>query len=295
MNKLILLLKALIKIVFKVLVQISVILTIILSAGYVASIYTLNPDQQTDTIRSILYFIEGPFGGLAMIIVFLACLILFSLRLIKKNYSFSWVVSLFIVFLILFVTRSMLKIFFKPVIYLYPKTTQDVDVKLEYDGELTVTYPEYNPAIKGWKVKASPDGTLINSSDKRTYSYLFWEGISRVNYSMPEKGFVVTGQDSARFLQKILEKRGLTPREYNELIVFWYPLIKNYPYVQIAFAGQEYEDSAKLSVNPKPDSVLRVFLYFKKLSKYPKIEEQKIETFERKGFSVVEWGGTIID
>ncbi|MBQ2385447.1 MAG: hypothetical protein II292_04480, partial [Clostridia bacterium] len=47
----------------------------------------------------------------------------------------------------------------KPVIYLYPTEETVVSVKLEYDGELTATYPEYNGE---WQVVASPDGTLTS-------------------------------------------------------------------------------------------------------------------------------------
>ena len=58
----------------------------------------------------------------------------------------------------------------KPVIYLYPMEEEIINVKLDYDGELTSTYPTYND---GWTVKAKPDGTLTNLEDNREYSYLF--------------------------------------------------------------------------------------------------------------------------
>ena len=45
----------------------------------------------------------------------------------------------------------------KPVIYLYPEEETRVTVKLDYNGQLTCTYPAYE---KGWTVTASPDGTL---------------------------------------------------------------------------------------------------------------------------------------
>ena len=48
----------------------------------------------------------------------------------------------------------------KPVIYLYPEKETEVTVKLNYAGELTCTYPAYND---GWKVSASPDGTLTDA------------------------------------------------------------------------------------------------------------------------------------
>ena len=47
----------------------------------------------------------------------------------------------------------------KPVIYLYPEQEQDVSVRLDYDGKLTCTYPEYDD---GWDVTAAPDGTLTD-------------------------------------------------------------------------------------------------------------------------------------
>lgn len=60
----------------------------------------------------------------------------------------------------------------KPVIYLYPEKTTNVEVKLNFNGELIATYPTYD---NGWSVIARPDGTLINTADGREYSYLFWE------------------------------------------------------------------------------------------------------------------------
>jgi len=86
----------------------------------------------------------------------------------------------------------------------------------------------------------------------------------------------------------------LTPREYNEFIVYWYPLMKDNKYNLIHFAGEQYTNTAPLEITPKPDSILRVFMVFKWLDEKIEIEEQKLENFERKWFSVVEWWGTVI-
>lgn len=176
----------------------------------------------------------------------------------------------------------------KPVIYLYPTSEQSVSVKLDYNGELTCTYPEYKD---GWNVIAEPDGTLTNIGDKRKYSYLYWEGISKNQWDM-SKGFVVKGEDTEEFLQEKLEYMGLTPREYNEFIVYWLPIMQENKYNLITFAGEEYENLAKLNITPKPDSILRIMMLFKSLDKPIEIEEQEIKSFERKGFTVIEWGGT---
>ncbi|MBQ6041072.1 MAG: hypothetical protein IJL32_09905 [Oscillospiraceae bacterium] len=65
-------------------------------------------------------------------------------------------------------------------------------------------------------------------------------------------------------------------------------------YNLIAFQGDAYTDSAKLSITPAPDSLCRVFMAYIPLDEAREIEPQQLETFERKGFSVVEWGGTEI-
>ena len=175
----------------------------------------------------------------------------------------------------------------KPVIYLYPESQTDVTVTLDYAGTLTTTYPAYNG---GWEVTAFPDGTLINHADEKEYSYLFWEGDRDAGYDLSE-GWCVPGNETAEFLQETLAEIGLTPREYNEFIVYWLPLMENNPYNLITFQGDAYTDGAKLSITPKPDSLLRVFMAWMPLEEPMEIDAPEIKPFERNGFTVVEWGG----
>lgn len=181
----------------------------------------------------------------------------------------------------------------KPVIYLYPQKIQSTKVQLDYAGTLFADYPAYDTKIGGWNVTAYPDGKIINSADGKEYSYLFWEGndYNKTDYDLTT-GFVVKGSDSLEFLQSTLSQMGLTPKEYNEFIVYWYPKMKDNAYNLVHFAGQEYTDKAKLTITPKPDSVLRVFMVFKPLNQAVKVVPQTIKSFERQGFTVVEWGGT---
>ncbi len=175
----------------------------------------------------------------------------------------------------------------KPVIYLYPEKDTEVNVKLDLKGELICTYPEYND---GWNILAHPDGTLINLGDNEEYSYLFWEGTQDVEYDM-SKGFVVKGEDTAKFLQNTLKEMGLTPKEYNEFIVYWLPQMQDNPYNLITFQQELYTDNAALDINPTPDSVLRIFMVYQPLEDYIEVEEPRIEPFKRVGFTVIEWGG----
>ena len=58
---------------------------------------------------------------------------------------------------------------------------------------------------------------------------------------------------------------------------------------------KSYTNKAKLSVTPEPDSVLRVFMVYKPLDEWKQVKEQELSTFERSGFSVIEWGGAEIN
>lgn len=182
-------------------------------------------------------------------------------------------------------------IYSKPLIYLYPAEETEVSVKLDFAGELTVTYPAYND---GWEVTAKPDGTLMNHADGKEYSYLFWEGEGRKNFDFSE-GFVVKGEDTAEFLQEKLAEMGLTARESNEFIVYWLPRMQENPYNLISFQWENYEEAAKLEIIPEPDHILRVFMAFKGIDKPVEIPEQALPRLEREGFVVVEWGGTEVN
>ena len=92
-------------------------------------------------------------------------------------------------------------------------------------------------------------------------------------------------------MQEKLALIGLRPKEYNEFIVYWLPHMENNRYNLIAFQEKDYTDSAKLTITPTPDSVLRVFMTYKSLTLPVAIPPQELKPFVRRGFTVVEWGG----
>ena len=180
----------------------------------------------------------------------------------------------------------------KPVIYLYPEQEMDVRVFIRPNGGLTVVEPDYDQD-SGWLVRAKPNGDLFNYQDGLAYPYLFWEGRG-LGYERPEEGFVV-GRDEVRaFLGEKLIELGLVKKEADEFIAFWLPKMREKNFYFISFMPQEEFDSlAPLDVIPKPDTVIRVFMDFEGLDEEVAVEEQKIITPERSGFTVVEWGGAL--
>jgi len=176
----------------------------------------------------------------------------------------------------------------KPIIYLYPEEDMRVDVKLDFEGRLTHTYPKYN---NGWSVFAKTDGTIYDQNGKEYYS-LYWEGQEKNDFTISE-GFVVEGSKTIEFLEKALEALNLNRREANEFIIYWLPQMENNRYNLIHFSTKEYEDMAKLHISPKPETLIRVMMVFQPLEEKIEIPLQDISKMRvvRKGFTVVEWGG----
>ena len=179
----------------------------------------------------------------------------------------------------------------KPIIYLYPETETEASVKLGYPELLTTVYPAYGD--DGWHVLAQPDGTLINLETQRKYYALYWEGLALSKPRLTE-GFVVKGEDSAAFLEEKLALLGLSDREAEEMIVYWLPILESAPYNLIRFETfEEIERAMPLDVTPRPDTVIRVMMDYAPLTEPVDVPEQILPlTPERKGFTVVEWGGS---
>ena len=175
----------------------------------------------------------------------------------------------------------------KPVAYLYPQTETEITVRLDYDGELTCTYPAY---ADGWTVSARPDGTLTDE-DGQTYRYLYWEGVTDQVYDF-SSGFCVAGSDTAAFLEDALDRLGLSRAEANEFIIYWLPRMQENAYNLIAFQDEAYTESARLTITPQPDTLLRVFMAWKPLTSAVEIVPQTLTAPERAGFTAVEWGGS---
>lgn len=175
----------------------------------------------------------------------------------------------------------------KPVIYYYPETETKISTIIDLDGTLTCTYPAYND---GFLVTAMPDGTLYDENGMQ-YSYLYWEGETDFEFDF-SKGFCIKGSETASFLEDALEKLGLNRKEANEFIVYWLPIMQENAYNIITFAGADYDETAKLIIDPSPDTLIRVMMGFKASDTEVEIEPQELTAPERKGFVVVEWGGS---
>ena len=181
----------------------------------------------------------------------------------------------------------------KPVIYLYPKRTENVSVRVEPNDGITFSDPSYG---SGWSVVAHPSGRLINISDGKQYPYLFWEGNAHSLYPSDESGFVVEKANLESFFDGVLAKLGLSVREASDFKAFWVSrmLNENKPYYFVTFLPKRVIDEmAPLHIAPQPESVVRVFMRYRGLDEKISVKPLEIHTPERKGFTAVEWGGSL--
>jgi len=178
----------------------------------------------------------------------------------------------------------------KPVIYLYPEKTEEVAVKI-YPKAVTNSIPSYDG---GWKVLANPDGKIINLSDNKEYPYLFWDGKSEKPIVNRNEGFVIKSDEAESFLSDKLKAQGLNQKEADEFIEFWAPRMKGKDYVYVYFMPQsDYDKLVPMTIEPKPDTVIRVYMLFESIDEPIVVEEQNLNAPERKGFTAVEWGGDL--
>jgi len=179
----------------------------------------------------------------------------------------------------------------KPVIYLYPQKTTDVSVKVAPSGGFSKTEPAYND---GWNVAATPNGQLTEIATGAAYPYLFWEGRSQTVYPETDRGFVVAQAEVHGFLVEKLAKLGLNEKETADFVEFWEPRMQGAPYYFVTFLGKrEMDQLAPLTVSPKPDTIIRLLMDFRPLQQPIEVKGYDIRTPERKGFTVVEWGGVL--
>ena len=184
----------------------------------------------------------------------------------------------------------------KPVIYLSSPTPVSVELKLEFKGELTFSYPTYE---KGWNLIVKGD-QIYDLSTQRTYPYLFWEGRDpNLDFVYSESqflGFVLKTDTIVQFLETKLDFLGLNFRERTDFITYWAPRIMEHKYIIAQFLiDDEYEQLiAEITIDPHPDAMRRIFLLYKGFNERPTLDvhPQVLKPISRQGFTLIEWGGS---
>jgi hypothetical protein len=173
----------------------------------------------------------------------------------------------------------------KPVIYLYPKKNEIVNVKLKIDGTIIKAIPEYK---NGWSFYVNTKG-LIN----KKYNYLFYEA-SLNNLEISKEGWIVKYSNLSSFFDSTMRKIGFNKNEIIQFKTYWLKNLPKASYYEIRLLTNKFiSQNMALDITPKPNTLIRAIFYFKPINQTIVIKEPNIITPKRKGFVVVEWGGLI--
>lgn len=173
----------------------------------------------------------------------------------------------------------------KPNIYLYPQTTCNLSVALEFPrgGSVIQSIPLYSG---GWNVSVEPSGKI-----DRQYDYLFYESKIPDVYQY-NSGWIVSRDTLTSFFSNNLLLIGFNKRETSDFIEYWIPRLIDYPYYYIypQFAD-EIGKVICLKFSESPDNVLRLFYIIQgTTNKGRMLPAPTIPQFKRTGFAVTEWG-----
>ena len=197
----------------------------------------------------------------------------------------------------------------KPAVYLYPEKETEINVKLSLHGKLTYSDPPYNNLI-GWKIIAKPDGQLSvkDTSDggeattstpprwsNKTYPYLYYEADIK-GIDIPDKGWVFPRNELKLNLNKILLKIGFNDKEVKDFMDYWLPKLKEKPWYFVTLIPEDLINvKEKLILSQNPDTLIRTRVVFEGLDSPLTVSPLTLPDNKiRSGFTVTDWGGTII-
>jgi len=174
---------------------------------------------------------------------------------------------------------------YKPNIYLYPKMKTKMDVSLEFpqSGHVTISDPDYPDEWQN--IKVTPCSKIDGKHD-----FLFYEAALPDRWQYDE-GWSVKQQNLKTFSQNNLTEYGFNKREIADFTDYWIPRLKESPYYAIyPQHTAKIDEVVKLNISKTPKSILRLFYVIKDIPKHEDMSMPLIPEFERKGFTVTEWG-----
>ncbi len=179
----------------------------------------------------------------------------------------------------------------KPNIYLYPTEETEVSVRFAYPNLVTKSEPEYG---NGWTVTAQPDGMLC-TADGEKQGYLFYESNTMASFFQTEEGFAVMADEREETYRLVLENYGFNEQEIQDFIEYWSVYLEEgEDYVMYPILTDVVDEAMPVDFSVEPDSIYRIWFGF---ARYDggEITEPEIEPIIRSGFTVVEWGGAVLD
>jgi len=173
----------------------------------------------------------------------------------------------------------------EPNIYLYPKTSSTVSVKLLFPlgGAIIQSVPPY---VNEWVVEVDSSGKI-----NQQYNYLIYESQTPDAYQY-NFGWLLSRDTLSSFFRSNLFTIGFSEQEAADFTSYWIPKLSDHSFYLVypQFAG-DIEKVIQLNVSPTPDNIIRLF-YVIIGSENNEVQPivPSLPKFNRNGFVVAEWG-----
>ncbi len=178
----------------------------------------------------------------------------------------------------------------KPVVYFYSQGRENLHFDVKPIGGFTHTEPKYK---NGWDIQTIGNGRIKDLNTGEEYDSLLWEGMA-LGYNVPNQGWVVAQDKLSRFFDAKLSAFGMNDKEINDFKDYWIERLNEYPYYRISFMDRnQFDKLAPLSFSKKPDNIIRIMMIAKGEQNYYNLPQQQINSTDRSGLTVVEWGGML--
>jgi hypothetical protein len=150
-------------------------------------------------------------------------------------------------------------------------------------GEIITSIPAYG---QGWNVTVDTNGIIDNA-----YTYLFYES-QQPNVWQNDEGWIVKAGELETFFRQNMARYGFKGKEIEDFIAYWLPRLNDAAYYSVYPQTEAIiEDVIQLSFSELPDNIRRLFYVIEGHAQLPApLAEPDIDTFQREGFYVAEWG-----
>lgn len=178
---------------------------------------------------------------------------------------------------------------YKPNIYIYDSEGRRIELVFTEPQLIITSIPDY---ASGWTVTASKDSTLLTDAGE-TFTYLFYESVTVRGLFETESGFMISSENRKDEWNEILSAYGFNETEIGDFVEFWDEMLESdKDYIMYPQYTETVDKAMEISISPMPENIVRMWFVFEEYHGQ-QYEEEKIVSFTREGYTVVEWGGMI--
>ena len=181
---------------------------------------------------------------------------------------------------------------YKPNIYFYAEEKMESDVVFLQENLLTETIPVYQ---NGWHINVLGDGKIV--WEQQEFDFLFYESLTDKTLNQYKDGWYISYEKREEALNAVLELYQFNEQETKDFMEFWLnKLEENQNYMMYPQETECVDCQMPMNISPAPDNIRRIWFGFEEVTEAKEnVAEPEVHEIERDGFTVVEWGGFLLD